>query len=128
MLRMDVDQPFAQSAELLQLYGQVVDEGAALAGRGDDAREGRLGGVVEVVLLEEGLQREPREVERSLHAAVACGVFRGGAVVLGAEQQREGAEQDRLSGTRFARDDVQLRIELQAQAVDERIVFNRKTT
>ena len=91
---MDVHQAAPQLAHLRQRHGNVVHEHAALARGGDDAREGRLVGIVEVVLLEEGLQTEPRQAEGSLDGAVARRVLHGRAVVLAAQQQPEGSQQD----------------------------------
>ena len=86
MLRMDVDQPRAQFAQLGQLHRDVVDKGPALARRGDDARQGGLLRVVEVILLEEGLQSAPLQVEGPLHGAVAGRILHGRTVVLGPQQ------------------------------------------
>lgn len=63
MLRVDVDQVGAEFAQLRQLHREVVDESAALAGRGYHARYGSLRRIVEVVPGEESLHVAPREVE-----------------------------------------------------------------
>ena len=97
MLRVDVQQACAQFAQLRQLHGYVVDEGAALARRGDHARQGRFGGVVEVVLGEKRFQAASREVEGPLHRAVARCVLHRLPVVLGSEQQAQRAEQNGFS-------------------------------
>ena len=127
VLRVDVQQACAQFAQLRQLHGHVVDEGAALARRGDHARQGRFGGVVEVVFVEKTLQAAPREVEGPLHRAVARRVLHGRTVVLGPEQQAQSSEQDGFSGSGLTRDDVQVRVQLHFELVDERVVFDRQT-
>ena len=127
VLRMDIHQAGAHLAELAERYGHVVDEGAALARRGDDPGQGRLCGVVEVVFGEIGFQSASLQVEGPLYRAVARGVLHGRSVVLGPQQQPEGAEQNRLAGTRFARDDVQVRVQLHFEFVDERVVFDRES-
>ena len=127
MLRVDVDELRAQLAQLRERHGHVVDEGAALARRRDDAREGALLLVVELVALEEGAQVTAREVEEPLDLAVAGRILDGRTVVLGAEQQPECAEQDGLAGARFAGDDVQMRVQLEFELLDERVVLDRKS-
>ena len=127
MLRVDVDELRPQFAQLGELYGYVVDEGAALARRRDDARQRALLLVVELVLLEEGTQVAAREVEEPLDPAVAGRILDGCAVAPGAEQQPQGAEQYRLSGARFAGDDVQMRVQLEFELLDERVVLDRKS-
>lgn len=124
MLRVDVDEALPQLAQRGQLHGYVVDESAALARGGDDAREGGLGGVVEVVVGEEGLQAAVREVERPLDGAAARRVLHGRPLVAGAEQQPQGAEQDRLAGARLARDDVRAGVELHFERIDQCVVFD----
>ena len=124
---MDIHQAGAHLAELAERYGHVVDEGAALARRGDDPGQGCLCGVVEVVFGEIGFQSASLQVEGPLYRAVARGVLHGRSVVLGPQQQPEGAEQNRLAGTRFARDDVQVRVHLHFEFVDERVVFDRES-
>ena len=127
MLRVDVDQAGAEFAQLGQLHREVVDEGAALAGRGYHARYGSLRRIVEVVPGEESLHVAPREVEGAFDHAVACGVLHGRAVVLGAQQQAEGTEQDGFPGSRFTRDDIQVGIQLHFELVDKHVVLNRQT-
>ena len=128
MLRVDVQQAGPDLAQLRERYGYVIDERPALARRGDDACQGGFRGVFEVVLSEELLQFRPCEGECPFDRAVACGVLHGRAVVLGAQQQPEGAEQNRLSGAGLARDDVQVRVQFQFELVDKRVVFDRQTT
>ena len=127
VLRVDVDELRAQLAQLRERHGHVVDEGAAFARRRDDAREGALLLVVELVALEEGAQVTAREVEEPLDLAVAGRILDGRTVVLGAEQQPECAEQDGLAGARFAGDDVQMRVQLEFELLDERVVLDRKS-
>ena len=56
VLRVNIDEPFAQLLHLCQRYGCVVDEGAALALCRQFAAQYAVSGiVVYVVLLEEGL-------------------------------------------------------------------------
>ena len=127
VLRVDVQQACAQFAQLRQLHGYVVDEGAALARRGDHARQGRFGGIVEVVLGEKRFQTASREVEGPLHRAVARCVLHRLPVVLGSEQQAQRAEQNGFSGPGLTRDDVQVGVQLHFELVDERVVFDRQT-
>ena len=116
-----------EAAQLRQLHREVVDEGAALAGRSYHARYGSLRRIVEVVPGEESLHVAPREVEGAFDHAVACGVLHGRAIVLGAQQQAEGTEQDGFAGSRFTRDDVQVGIQLHFELVDKHVVLNRQT-
>ena len=127
VLRMDVQQPGAQLAQQRQLHGHVVDEGAALAGGGDHAADGGFGGEVEVVRLEKRLESRRREVEHPFDDAVARAVLDGRSVVLVARKQSQRTQEDRFSGTRLSRDDVQPRLEFHFEPVDQRIVFNRQT-
>ncbi len=127
VLRMDVDEPCAQFAQLRQLHGQVVDERTAFARRGQYAREDGLRRVVEVVFLEKGFQPEPVEVESALHHAVARRILDGRKVAAGAQQQPQRTQQDGFSGARLARDDVQPGVGLQNERVDQRVVFDRET-
>jgi len=127
VLGMDVDQAAPQFAQLRQLHRHVVDESAALARRGDDARQGRFGSVVEVVFVEERLQVAPREVENPLDRAVARRVLHRRTVVLGPQQQPESSEQDGFSGARLTRDDVQTGVQLHFELVDKRVIFDRQT-
>ena len=127
VLGVNVDQACPQFAQLRQLHRDIVDESAAFARRGDDAREGRFGGVVEVVLVEERLHVAPRQVENPFDRAVARRVLHRRTVVLGPQQQSEGSEQDGFSGSRLTRDDVQVRVQLHFELVDKRVIFDRQT-
>ena len=123
-----VDQAGAEFAQLRELDRNVVDEGAALAGRGYHARNVRFGSIVEVVLVEERLHTAARKVESTLDHAVARRVFHGRAVVLGSEQQAQSTEQDGFAGSRLTRDDVQVRVQLHFELFDKRVILNRQTT
>ena len=127
VLRVDVEQPRPEFAQLRQLHRHVVDECPALARGGDYARQGGLRGKVEVVLLEEVLQAAACEVEEPFDRAVVRGVLPGRSVVAGPEQQPQGAEQDRLPGARLSGDDIQPGVELHFELVDQHVVFNRQT-
>ncbi len=131
MLRVDVEQAGAQFAQLRQLHGEVVDEGAALAGRSYHARYGSSpahsrGRSSAKKRLHK--RSPPREVEGAFDHAVACGVLHGRAIVLGAQQQAEGTEQDGFAGSRFTRDDVQVGIQLHFELFDKHVILNRQTT
>ena len=128
MLGVYVDQAGAEFAQLRELDRNVVDEGAALAGRGYHARNVRFGSIVEVVLVEERLHTAARKVESTLDHAVARRVFHGRAVVLGSEQQAQSTEQDGFAGSRLTRDDVQVRVQLHFELFDKRVILNRQTT
>ena len=123
-----VDQAGAEFAQLRELDRNVVDEGAALAGRGYHARNVRFGSIVEVVLVEERLHTAARKVESPFDHAVARRVFHGRAVVLGSEQQAQSTEQDGFAGSRLTRDDVQVRVQLHFELFDKRVILNRQTT
>ena len=86
-----------------------------------------VGGVVEVVFVEERLQVAPREVENPLDRAVARRVLHRRTVVLGPQQQPESSEQDGFSGARLTRDDVQTGVQLHFELVDKRVIFDRQT-
>ena len=128
MLGVYVDQVGAEFAQLRELDWNVVDEGAALAGRGYHARNVRFGSIVEVVLVEERLHAAVRKVESPFDHAVARRVFHGRAVVLGSEQQAQSTEQDGFAGSRLTRDDVQVRVQLHFELFDKRVILNRQTT
>ena len=68
-----------------------------------------------------------REVEKPIDHAVAGRILEGRAVVLVAQQKAERTQQDGLSGSRFARDDVQMRVELHFEPVDQGVIFDGKT-
>ena len=123
-----VDQAGAEFAQLRELDWNVVDEGAALAGRGYHARNVRFGSIVEVVLVEKRLHAAVRKVESPFDHAVARRVFHGRAVVLGSEQQAQSTEQDGFAGSRLTRDDVQVRVQLHFELFDKRVILNRQTT
>lgn len=96
MLGVDVDQLRSQFAQQRKGNGSVVDERAALAGRGDLARECRFAAVIQVVSVEECLQVPCSEIENAFDQAITFVVFQGGVVVLVPQQEAQRAEQDRL--------------------------------
>jgi len=124
----DVDQLRSQFAQQRKGNGSVVDEREALAGRGDLARECRFAAVIQVVSVEECLQVPCSEIENAFDQAITFVVFQGGVVVLVPQQEAQRAEQDRLSGAGFARDDVQPVVQLQFEPVDQGVVFDFQTT
>ena len=95
MLGVDVDQLRSQFAQQRKGNGSVVDERAALAGRGDLARECRFAAVIQVVSVEECLQVPCSEIENAFDQAITFVVFQGGVVVLVPQQEAQRAEQDR---------------------------------
>ena len=108
-------------------FSSTASSSSMAARRGDHARQGRFGGVVEVVLGEKRFQAASREVEGPLHRAVARCVLHRLPVVLGSEQQAQRAEQNGFSGPGLTRDDVQVGAQLHFELVDERVVFDRQT-
>ena len=74
------------------------------------------------------LQVPCSEIENAFDQAITFVVFQGGVVVLVPQQEAQRAEQDRLSGAGFARDDVQPVVQLQFEPVDQGVVFDFQTT
>ena len=68
------------------------------------------------------------DIEKRLDDAVALGVAQRRPFVLVAQQQPQCTEQNRFSGTRFTRDDVQMPVELDFKCFDEDVVADRQTT
>ena len=90
--------------------------------------ECRFAAVIQVVSVEECLQVPCSEIENAFDQAITFVVFQGGVVVLVPQQEAQRAEQDRLSGAGFARDDVQPVVQLQFEPVDQGVVFDFQTT
>ena len=123
VLRMDVHQQGGDGLEGGEVHGCVVDERPGLAVLVDFAADQGLVLIVEVVLLEKGLQAEVAHVEGRLHDALAGFVEEHVGVCAVAENQRQGAHQDGLTGTGFAGDDGQALAERDFQRPDNRIVL-----
>lgn len=128
VLRMDVDQACAQFAQGGQLYGYVVDERAAFARRGDYAREGGLRGVVEVVFFEESSSPRPSRSNVPSTTQLRDVSLMAETSLRAPSSSPSAPQKDRFSGSRLARNDVQMRVGLQRQRVDQCVVFNRETT
>lgn len=84
-------------------------------------------GIVQVVGLEKGAQTVGGDVEHPFDHAVALRVAQRSTLVLVAQQQPQRPQQDRLSGARLTRDDVQAGIEFDFERIDEDVVADRQT-
>ena len=125
MLRVDIDELFAQLAHQLLRNGHVVDEGARLARAGQFAADDGVVGVeVEVVFLEEWRKVVAAEVEMSLYRTL----HRPPVVALRTlDQFAVGpvAQQDNgLARSRLARDDGEARVEVDVQLVNQREILD----
>ena len=124
VLRMNVDEFAAQLFELGYLGRCVVDEGAALARGHDFAADDAFVAVeVKIVGDEEFFQPVSGQGETCLHGAAPCRVFDGAAVGALSQQQADGAQDDRLSGTGLAGDDGETVAERDVLPVDKCVVL-----
>ena len=126
MLAVHVDELLAELAHKGECHRRIVDEGATLAISVHLAtQQTLLRLVVEVVLFEEAFQHVgvvDTKVKRCLNDALVATtlhLLRIGAV---AKQQSYGTDDDALSGTGFASNDGETRVELHLKMVDEREV------
>ena len=131
MLRVDIDELFAQLAHQLLRNGHVVDEGARLARAGQFATDDGVVGVeVEVVLLEERRKVVAAEVEMSLYrtlhrpSVVALRPLDQFTVGPVAQQEANGPEDNGLARSRLARDDGEARVEVDVQLVNQREILD----
>ena len=117
---MDVNELFAQLTHSGEWHGGVVDEGTALACcRELSSDDGIVCIVVDVVIIEEGLHAVSRQVEMGFYHAAVSACLDGLGVGTVAQEQTDGAEDDALSGSCFARDDGEAWIESNVKLVDE---------
>ena len=123
MLAVHVDELLAELAHKGECHRRIVDEGATLAISVHLAtQQTLLRLVVEVVLFEEAFQHVgvvDTKVKRCLNDALVATtlhLLRIGAV---AKQQSYGTDNDTLSGTGFARNDGEARVEHHLKMVDK---------
>ena len=124
---MDVDKVGTQLLQVGKLYRLVVHESAALATWRDCTANDCFVVVVDIQLLERLLQTESCDVELALNHAGTRVILDSCAIVLGSEQQRQSAHQNRLSGSRFARDDIERGVELDFEVLDKSVVLNNQS-
>ena len=126
MLAVYVDELLAELAHKGECHGRIVDEGATLAISVHLAtQQTLLRLVVEVVLFEEAFQHVgvvDTKVERCLNDALVATTLHLLCIGAVAKQQSYGTDDDALSGTGFARNDGETRVELHLKMVDEREV------
>ena len=123
VLRVDVDEALAQQLHDGERYGCVVDEGTALARGGYLAAYDALGVVLNLVLFEQRLQFVACDVEGSLDDTFRSSLAYGGSLGTLSGEQPDGTEEDRLTGTRFARDNGETFCKVEVEQLDERIVL-----
>ena len=109
---MDINQPHAQIAQHAELHGHIVDKRTALARWRNHTADNRLRLIVEIILLEESLQTVAINIELSLDNTVALLIANCTALILIAKQQTQRTQKDRLTRTRFSRDDIQVGVKL----------------
>ena len=124
---MDVDEVGTKLLEVGKLHRLVVDKGATLATWRDGATDDGVVVVVDVQLGKDLFEAEVGDIELSLHYAGTRAILYGCAVVLGSEQQRQCTHQNRLSGSRLTRDDVERGVELDFEVLDECVVLYKKS-
>ena len=127
MLGMDVEQSFAELAQVGNGRRRIVDERAALACCCQFAADDAVMPVeVEVVLLEEGIQSVAVEVELCLDDASVGSVLDHACLGSLAKQQGDGSEENALTGACLARDDRKAAIEAYVERSDEGVVLYGK--
>ncbi len=123
VLRVNVDQLFAQLLERLQRDGRIVDEGSALAGGGQlAADDGVVGVVLYIVVAEEGLHAVARQVEVGLDDALVGALLQRLRVGALSQEQAYGSEYDALARPRFAGNHGESGVQLDIELVNEREV------
>ena len=120
---MDVYEPLAQLLQDAQRYRRVVDEGAALACRGNFASHDALAVELNVVLLEERLQVVPLDVEGALDNTFGSSGAYGGRLGTLSGEQADGTEQDGLSRTGLTGNDRESLGEVEVERLDERVIL-----
>ena len=127
MLGMDVDQPQSDFAQRRKLNGQVVDIGPALARRRYDPTDRRAVLVIDIRPFEQAFEPVAPDIELGFDHAVPRPVPKDGDIGPRTEHEAQRTEQNRLTGPRFAGNDIQPGGKLDVQTIDQRIVFNRQT-
>ena len=115
---MDVDKIGSELFKVGELYRLIIHECSALATWRDCTTDDGLVVVLYIQLLERLLQAESGNVELSLHNARARVILYGCAIVLGSEQQRQSTHQNRLTGSRLTRNNVERGVELDFEVLD----------
>ena len=128
MLRVDINEAFAQLLQYTQRHGSVIDEGAALARSSDLAAHDTLVVVLNVILIEERLQVIARHIESSLDDTFRrTGTYSGRLGTLSGEQT-DGSKQDRLTGTGLTRDHGKAFRQVKVKRLYERVVLDMQIT
>ena len=126
MLRMDVDQAFADGTQRSQLHGQVVHISTAFTRRSDHPANHALLIVVDIERGEQPFKPVTRQVKFCFDHAVALRVANRSDIAPVTEDQPQRTEQDRLTRAGFAGDDVQPRSESDIELIDQRIILYRQ--
>ena len=118
MLRMDIDEVGSQLLQFGKLHRLVVHKCTTLAAWRDGTTNDCFVVVLDVELGKSLLQAEPLDVELTLDNARTSVILYGCAIVLGSEQQRQSTHQNRLSGSRLTRNNIERGVELDFEVLD----------
>ena len=123
MLRVDVDEQFAQFLHLRQRGGRIVNESTALARSIELATQDALVFVLQFVGFEERLHAIGRNIKMSFDDTLRSPLADGLHVGTLAQQQADSPQDNGLSGTSLARYDRKATIKADVQLFYQRIIL-----
>ena len=125
VLRVYVDQTFAQLLEHGERHGGVVDKGTALARCGQlTTDDGILGLVLNVVVIKEGFHVIAAQVEVGLDDTLVCPLLDGLRVSALTQQQSYGAQNDALARSGLACYHGESGVQLNVEHINQRKVLD----
>ena len=123
VLRMYVDEAFAQLLQDGKRHGAVVDEGAALACSCNLAAHDALGIILDVVLLKQVMKVVARDVKGAFDDTFRSSGAYGCSLGTLTREQTDGTEKDGLTGTRLTGDDREPLGKIKVERLYERVVL-----
>ena len=127
VLAVDLDKPLTHFAQYLNGHGLIVDEGARAAIRELHAAQDEVAVRIEIVRLQHGARRVTWfHIERCSDLTLLGPLPDKCCVTPCAEREREGVKHDRLARTRFAREDGQVRREVEIEPINQDDVADRE--
>ena len=123
MLRVYVDEAFAQLLEDGERHGGIIDEGTTLASSSDFATHKTFYIVLYFVFFEQSLKTISCNIKSSFDNALAGSATYGGSLGALACKQAYGAEKDGLTGARFTCDNREAFREIKVERLDESVVL-----
>ena len=127
MLRVNIYNMGTEGLKERQLHRGVVGESAALTRRQNLASQHKLVVVVDIRLIEEGLQSQSSYIELRLDDAFAFLFSQHGAIGPLAEEQSEGAQQDALASACLTRDSHKAVAKADVSLADKGVVFDMES-